>query len=87
MNNGEKPYEYSYENVYDGDKLVRGTQKDLKTGEVTNWTCEYDETGLLTKEVYPAVIYEYRYNKDGKLVESISTNTKTGVVWQKNTYR
>ena len=87
LNNGEKPYEHSYENVYDGDKLVRGTQKDLKTGEETNWTCEYDEKGRLIKKVYPKYLYEYRYNKDGKLIESKSTNTETGVVWQKESYR
>lgn len=83
----EKPTETSYEYVYDGDKIIQGTANDLMKGEVTKWTCEYDENGRLIKEVYPKYLYEYRYNKDGKLIESKSTNTETGVVWQKDTYR
>ena len=83
----EKPSETSYEYVYDGDKIIQGTANDLMKGEVTKWTCEYDEKGRLIKKVYPKYLYEYRYNKDGKLIESKSTNTETGVVWQKESYR
>ena len=83
----EKPTEMSYEYVYDGDKIIQGTANDLMKGEVTKWTCEYDEKGRLIKKVYPKYLYEYRYNKDGKLIESKSTNTETGVVWQKESYR
>jgi YD repeat-containing protein len=83
----EKPTEMSYEYVYDGDKIIQGTANDLMKGEVTKWTCEYDEKGLLTKKIYPDYTYTYRYNNDGKLVESISTNTKTGVTWHREVFR
>ncbi|GEM_PF-6795750 len=83
----EKPTEMSYEYVYDGDKIIQGTANDLMKGEVIKWTCEYDENGLLTKKIYPDYTYTYRYNNDGKLVESISTNTKTGVTWHREVFR
>lgn len=83
----EKPYEDSYEYVYDGDKIIKGILTEHLTGKVTEWTCEYDEKGLLTKKIFPTYFYEYRYNSDGKCVEEKRTNTDTGFVPYLKVYR
>lgn len=83
----EKPYEDSYEYVYDGDKIIKGKLIEHKTGKVTEFTCEYDKKGNLIKKTYPQYLYEYSYNSKGQLVESKSTNLTTGIMWMHKVFR
>ena len=83
----EKPHEDSYEYVYDGDKVVKGILTEHITGKVIEWTCEYNDKGLLSKQIYPTYIYEYRYDSQGKILETKRTDIDTGLVTYHKVYR
>ncbi|MGI5173256.1 RHS repeat protein [Treponema sp. OMZ 840] len=84
--NTDKEFEYKFEYVYDGEKVIKGIGKNLLEGEVFEWTCEYDAKGNVIQKTYPNLVYNYRYNKNGKLSE-MTCKDKDGNVKEHKIYR
>lgn len=73
---GEEKYEYKYEYVYDGDKILSKKSTNLISKTVTETTYTYDDKGLLTETKNQNVSTSYKYNSKGKLIESCSFNNE-----------
>lgn len=84
--NTDKDFEYKFGYVYAGEKIIKGIGKNLLEGEVFEWTCEYDKKGNVIQKTYPNLVYNYRYNKSGKLIE-MTCKDKYGNVKDRKIYR
>lgn len=67
---GEEKYEFKYEYVYDGDKIISEKRTDLISGKVVEVSCSYDEKGNLIERKNEDFTTTFKYNKNGKLVET-----------------
>ncbi len=82
--------EYEIENKYTyeylDDKIIKERKTSLVDKSVVDFIYAYDENGNLSKKESEDYIYECKYNKNGRLIESVSKR-KSGEILQKDFFR